>query len=95
MSGSGGFYKYRCKYFITQNCQNWVWVNYATCACSLADGRESGEAFDDGEKPIVFQSESEGLKSSGYGGSPHLSWQQVRTYHGLDLLRVVESEKHS
>lgn len=32
---SGGFYKYRCKYFYTHNCQNWVWVNNAPCATCL------------------------------------------------------------
>lgn len=32
MSGSGGFYKYRCKYFLTHDCPNWVFVNYAPCA---------------------------------------------------------------
>ncbi|KAI7784288.1 hypothetical protein SLS64_007050 [Diaporthe eres] len=32
MSGSGGFYKYRCKYFYTHNCTNW------------AEGRDSIEA---------------------------------------------------
>lgn len=33
MSGSGrGYYKYRCKYWLTFNCQNWVWVNNAPCA---------------------------------------------------------------
>ncbi|KAK3364825.1 hypothetical protein B0T24DRAFT_537182 [Lasiosphaeria ovina] len=36
MSGSGGFYKYRCKYFYSQNCTNWVYVNGAPCAmCAL------------------------------------------------------------
>ncbi|KAK3371242.1 hypothetical protein B0T24DRAFT_628211, partial [Lasiosphaeria ovina] len=40
MSGSGGFYKYRCKYFLSNNCQNWVWVNYAACAVCLTEGRE-------------------------------------------------------
>ncbi|KAK3933646.1 hypothetical protein QBC46DRAFT_107294 [Diplogelasinospora grovesii] len=38
---SGGFYKYRCKYyFYTHNCPNWVWVNNAPCASCLADGRD-------------------------------------------------------
>ncbi|KAK3683678.1 hypothetical protein B0T22DRAFT_483502 [Podospora appendiculata] len=41
MSGSGGFYKYRCKHFLTHNCNNWVWVNGAACACCLAEGREA------------------------------------------------------
>jgi len=36
MSGSGGYYKYRCKYWLTYNCPNWVWVNNATCAHCLA-----------------------------------------------------------
>ncbi|QUC16532.1 uncharacterized protein UV8b_00773 [Ustilaginoidea virens] len=37
---SGGFYKYRCKYFYTHNCENWVWVNNAPCATCLAVGRD-------------------------------------------------------
>ncbi|VUC22810.1 unnamed protein product [Clonostachys rosea] len=40
MSGSGGFYKYRCKYFYSHNCTNWVWVNNAPCASCLAEGRD-------------------------------------------------------
>lgn len=41
MSGAGGYFKYRCKYFLTYNCPNWVWVNNAPCAHCLADGRDS------------------------------------------------------
>ncbi|KAK0120078.1 hypothetical protein ONS95_011491 [Cadophora gregata] len=41
MSGSGGYYKYRCKYWLTYNCPHWVWVNNAPCAHCLADGRDS------------------------------------------------------
>jgi len=44
MSGSGGYYKYRCKYWLTYNCPNWVWVNNAPCAHCLADGRDSDTA---------------------------------------------------
>ncbi|KAG4032910.1 hypothetical protein MFRU_006g03680 [Monilinia fructicola] len=41
MSGSGGgYYKYRCKYWLTYNCPHWVWVNNAPCAYCLADGRD-------------------------------------------------------
>ncbi|KAK1761236.1 hypothetical protein QBC47DRAFT_24318 [Echria macrotheca] len=43
MSGSGGFYKYRCKYFLTHDCNNWVYVNGAACAYCVADGRECME----------------------------------------------------
>ncbi|KAJ4424457.1 hypothetical protein N0V82_000781 [Gnomoniopsis sp. IMI 355080] len=39
-SGSGGFYKYRCKYFYTHNCSNWVYVSNAPCASCLAEGRD-------------------------------------------------------
>lgn len=35
MSGSGGFYKYRCKYFYTKSCQNWVYVNGEACVSCL------------------------------------------------------------
>jgi len=45
MSGSGGYYKYRCKYWLTYNCPNWVWVNNAPCAHCLADGRDSDTAI--------------------------------------------------
>lgn len=34
-SGSGGFYKYRCKYFHSHNCPHWVYVNNAPCAYCL------------------------------------------------------------
>ncbi|PSR80031.1 hypothetical protein BD289DRAFT_441544 [Coniella lustricola] len=40
-SGSGGFNKYRCKYFFTYNCQNWVYVSSSACANCLADGRDA------------------------------------------------------
>lgn len=45
MSGSGGYYKYRCKYFFTHNCPNWVWVHNAPCASCLADGLDSEESI--------------------------------------------------
>ncbi|KAK4115621.1 hypothetical protein N656DRAFT_775547 [Canariomyces notabilis] len=35
MSGSGGFYKYRCKYFWTYNCDNWVYANGHACQMCL------------------------------------------------------------
>jgi hypothetical protein len=35
MSGSGGFYKYRCKYFYSHNCLEWVYQNGATCVRCL------------------------------------------------------------
>jgi hypothetical protein len=35
MSGSGGFYKYRCKYFLSHNCPNWVYCNGHACANCL------------------------------------------------------------
>ncbi|KAI0537706.1 hypothetical protein GGR58DRAFT_329430 [Xylaria digitata] len=41
MSGSGGFYKYRCKYFYTHECPNWVYVNNTACASCSAQGRDA------------------------------------------------------
>ncbi|KAH8757123.1 hypothetical protein BGZ57DRAFT_908759 [Hyaloscypha finlandica] len=35
MSGSGGYFKYRCKYWLTYYCSNWVWVNKTPCAHCL------------------------------------------------------------
>jgi hypothetical protein len=32
MSGSGGFYKYRCKYFYSKQCPEWVYVNGDPCS---------------------------------------------------------------
>ncbi|AEO71598.1 7e952ef6-2c31-4e97-8e91-ab519b523fa0 [Thermothielavioides terrestris] len=43
MSGTGGFYKYRCKYFYTHNCPNWVYCNGHACAMCLAEGREAAD----------------------------------------------------
>ncbi|KAF7891876.1 hypothetical protein EAF00_008178 [Botryotinia globosa] len=41
MSGSGGgYYKYRCKYWLLYSCENWVWVNNESCAKCLASGRD-------------------------------------------------------
>ncbi|TVY21016.1 hypothetical protein LARI1_G000576, partial [Lachnellula arida] len=51
MSGSGGYYKYRCKYFLTHNCPHWVWVHNAPCAYCLAEGRDS----DVGLMPTPFR----------------------------------------
>ncbi|KAI1431984.1 hypothetical protein GGR50DRAFT_676934 [Xylaria sp. CBS 124048] len=44
MSGSGGFYRYRCKYFLTHNCPNWVYVNHTACATCSSKGRETEPA---------------------------------------------------
>jgi len=46
MSGSGGYYKYRCKYWLTHNCAHWVWVNNAPCAHCLAEGRDAQEELE-------------------------------------------------
>ncbi|KAI0450390.1 hypothetical protein F5B21DRAFT_491086 [Xylaria acuta] len=40
MSGGGGFYKFRCKYFYTHECPNWVYVNNTACASCSAQGRD-------------------------------------------------------
>jgi hypothetical protein len=37
MSGSGGYYKYCCKYWLTYNCPNWVWMNKAPCGHCLVN----------------------------------------------------------
>ncbi|KAI1357050.1 hypothetical protein F5Y01DRAFT_321363 [Xylaria sp. FL0043] len=38
--GYGGFYKYRCKYFYTHECPNWVYVNNTGCGECSAEGRD-------------------------------------------------------
>ncbi|KAH8787547.1 hypothetical protein F5882DRAFT_110873 [Hyaloscypha sp. PMI_1271] len=43
MSGSGGYYKYRCMFWLNYNCPNWVWVNNSPCAHCLADGVDEPE----------------------------------------------------
>ncbi len=35
MSGGGGYYKYRCKNWLTYNCEEWVWVNGTACTNCL------------------------------------------------------------
>ncbi|KAI1817619.1 hypothetical protein GGS20DRAFT_582339 [Poronia punctata] len=42
--GGGGFYRFRCKYFYTHDCPNWVYVNHTACAHCTASGRESDQA---------------------------------------------------
>ncbi|KAH8907328.1 hypothetical protein BR93DRAFT_968858 [Coniochaeta sp. PMI_546] len=41
MSGSGGFPKYRCKYFSTHGCDKWVLVMNAPCPYCVAAGRDA------------------------------------------------------
>ncbi|KAI0876516.1 hypothetical protein GGS24DRAFT_451151 [Hypoxylon argillaceum] len=37
MSGGGGFYKFRCKYFLSHECPNWVYLNGSACAeCAVS-----------------------------------------------------------
>ncbi|PWW74614.1 hypothetical protein C7212DRAFT_38636, partial [Tuber magnatum] len=40
MSGSG-YYKFRCKNWLTYDCKQWVWVNNSACAECVAAGRDS------------------------------------------------------
>lgn len=43
---TGGYFRYRCMYFWTRNCDSWIWVNKAVCASCLADGF-SGETVEE------------------------------------------------
>ncbi|KAI9897554.1 hypothetical protein N3K66_007410 [Trichothecium roseum] len=54
---SGGFYQYRCKYFYTYNCANWVNINGGVCTVCIAQGRDddvpvSASLTDDVQVPI-------------------------------------------
>ncbi|KAB5515633.1 hypothetical protein GE09DRAFT_1066666 [Coniochaeta sp. 2T2.1] len=40
MSGSGGYAKYRCKYFSTYGCDKWVWVMNTACPYCVTQGRD-------------------------------------------------------
>ncbi|KAK4456383.1 hypothetical protein QBC42DRAFT_191181 [Cladorrhinum samala] len=42
---SGGYNKYRCKYWLTHDCPNWVFMNKHACGACLAEGREGGEGL--------------------------------------------------
>ncbi|KAK4163010.1 hypothetical protein QBC43DRAFT_335755 [Cladorrhinum sp. PSN259] len=42
---SGGFNKFRCKYWLTHDCPNWVFMNGRACGACLAEGREAGEGL--------------------------------------------------
>ncbi|KAI0967967.1 hypothetical protein F4678DRAFT_229742 [Xylaria arbuscula] len=55
MSGSGGFYKYRCKYFYTHECPNWVYVNNTACAECSAQGRDADPAAS--QAPVIRYSQ--------------------------------------
>ncbi|KAK9791422.1 hypothetical protein AB5N19_03186 [Seiridium cardinale] len=36
----GGYWKYRCKYMYTHNCDSWTYVYDSTCAACAASGRD-------------------------------------------------------
>ncbi|KAI0432689.1 hypothetical protein F5Y09DRAFT_301138 [Xylaria sp. FL1042] len=55
MSGSGGFYKYRCKYFYTHECPNWVYVNNTACGECSAQGRDAEPAAS--QAPVIRYSQ--------------------------------------
>jgi len=40
MSGSGGYNKYRCKYFSTHGCDKWVMLMNTACPYCVAAGRD-------------------------------------------------------
>ncbi|KAI1187789.1 hypothetical protein F5B17DRAFT_398350 [Nemania serpens] len=44
MSGTGGYYRFRCKYFLSHDCQNWVYIRNGVCAECSAKGRGSEPA---------------------------------------------------
>ncbi|KAH9885971.1 hypothetical protein F4778DRAFT_759886 [Xylariomycetidae sp. FL2044] len=44
---SGGYYQYRCKYFYTYDCPNWVYVNNAQCPSCAAKGRDDDDPVPD------------------------------------------------
>ncbi|KAI1110966.1 hypothetical protein F5Y14DRAFT_454493 [Nemania sp. NC0429] len=44
MSGTGGYYRFRCKYFLSHECPNWVYINNAVCAECSAKGRDAEPA---------------------------------------------------
>lgn len=74
MSGSGGYYKYRCKYWLTYNCPNWVWVNNAPCAHCLVSLHLLGLPFIHTIKPNSNQADgrdSQVVMASGSFRSAH------------------------
>ncbi|KAI1091568.1 hypothetical protein F5B19DRAFT_493302 [Rostrohypoxylon terebratum] len=56
---SGRYYRFRCKYFLTHNCPNWVWVNRSPCAMCCAEGRDNPSKDED------KGGENEGQKEEG------------------------------
>ncbi|KAK4223220.1 hypothetical protein QBC38DRAFT_54387 [Podospora fimiseda] len=42
---SGGYNKFRCKYWLSHDCPNWVYMNGHACGACLAEGREAGEGL--------------------------------------------------
>lgn len=41
ISGSGGFFRYHCKNWMTHDCPNWIYVNNSTCQNCLASSPQS------------------------------------------------------
>jgi len=85
MSGSGGYYKYRCKYWLTHDCPHWVWVNNAPCAHCLADGRDS-----DAVMPGPFRISREVYVPQLENGSLHYTVMEIIAASDFDSGWVVK-----
>lgn len=69
-SGSGGFYKYRCKYFYTYNCSNWVYVSNAPCANCLVHLEQHRPQPSSHTKANKHNSQAEGRDSAAAPAQP-------------------------
>ncbi|KAM7222082.1 hypothetical protein V8F06_002587 [Rhypophila decipiens] len=87
MSGSGGFYKYRCKHFLTYNCNNWVYVNGAACACCLAEGRDEKQT-PGGQQQQNQQSHHQALREQQQLLIQAPRWARPGEVH-WDLCRII------
>ncbi|KAI5812934.1 hypothetical protein BZA77DRAFT_322667 [Pyronema omphalodes] len=43
-----GYHRFKCKFWLTYNCNNWTWVNGSACAECVSQGRDDIEATDSG-----------------------------------------------
>ncbi|KAI5921605.1 hypothetical protein F4810DRAFT_677814 [Camillea tinctor] len=79
MSGSGGFFRYRCKFFYKHNCPNWVYVNNSPCASCIESGREASERDDNSERDL----------SSIFDGTSQQSISAPTSVSGSSLIAIA------
>ncbi|KAK4190326.1 hypothetical protein QBC35DRAFT_378294 [Podospora australis] len=74
---SGGYSKFRCKYFLTHDCPNWVFMNGHACAACLAEGREAPESVQPATNNNSWSRPTEICVPQAFHGNLHYTIMEV------------------